>query len=299
MSEPDLLAEIAAEAERIRSDGTLPPGFEDEIAATFAALAADPAALEREARAAGSSPVERLRGGLDRRARQLVGPPIRSLQRKSFEKMVAVRDASAVRRLAAREQAGPLLARMGALTRRALGAAGRAPVAPLPPALSHDEAGRLVDGGLEEFILDSLAGIPAGPLLVLEGEQGFIGRRLATRFTLSPAGQGGGLFGPLRRCSAGSLAGIVLSGREAGGFEARLLARLVASRLRSGGSAVVVSDEPSWRARTDPVSADLVATGPINSGTWVYLLSAAGLEGARVRQSEDRSCYAVAARRPL
>ncbi len=299
MTEPELLAEIEAEAERIRHDGSLPPGFEASVAATFATLAADPAALEREARGADGPPLARAGGAVKQRARRLVGPPLRTLQRKSLERLVLVRDATAARRLAAAEQAGPMRGRLGAAARRAVGAPGRPVAGPLPPALVSDETGRLGDAGLEAFIFSSLSELPAGPVLVLEGGQEFIGRRLATKLAVSPKGHLGGIFAPLLDCPASSLGGILLSGRSAGGWQARLLARLVAARLVPGGSVVVVSDEPSWRASNDPVTADLVSTGPVNSGTWLYLLAAAGLEAGRVETAGDATAYAVSARRPL
>lgn len=297
MTSPELLSEIAAEADRIRSD-TLPAGFEQEVAARFAAIAADPAALERQASRADSGLAGRLKGGVSRRARRLVGPPVRSLQRRSYETMLETRDTALTWRLSARERASALSRGAGRFPRRLLGAPQRRPGGPSAPALSTGESGRLKDGVIYDFIISSLTGLPAGEVVVLEEGDGSLGRSLATRLTLAPQQSGGGPFAHLASKRPSSLAAVILSGPDLDGRRARLLTRLVASRLAPGGRLLVVSDDPTWRQEEDPVGSDLGSARLLASATWLYLASSAGLEGSAAAPAADGSAYAVAARRP-
>lgn len=298
MTAADLLAEIAAEADRIRSDGSLPAGFEQEVAARFAAIAADPAALERQAATGGAGLIGRMRGGLARRARRLLGPPVRSLQRRGHETLAEARDASLTWRLATRERLGGLSGRAGSLGRRLLAAPRPSAAGSCAPALTPGESGRLKDAVIDDFVTSSLADLPTGEVVVAENGDGGLGRSLATRLPVAAERPGAGIFARLSRRPASSLAAVVLSGQELDGPRARLLTRLVASRLAPDGRLVVVSDHPSWRKEADPVGSDLSAARPLEPASWLYLASGAGLEGGTAASAADGSAYAVTARRP-
>lgn len=302
MNEAEVRDEIAAEAERIRTDGSLPPGFEEKVAATFAAIAADPAALEKEAATGGAPPPAGPSGmlqSLKTKAKARVGPKARVLQRTSRQKTENLLDTIATRRLVLSDRAisGASKFVPGRAALRLLGV-GRPPALLLPPALQATESGRLADDSLDSFLLAALGDLPAGPVLLVDGGEDELRRRVGSVVTLAEGGRSAGGFASLSTWKSRSLAAVVLLAVGLDGPGARLLVSLLASRLQPGAAVVILSEEPGWREETDPVEADLSAGHPLNAVTWLYLFASCGLEGGKLQGSADGSAYAVTARLP-
>lgn len=328
MSDPSLLADITAEAERIRRDGTLPPGYEGELRAAFDEIAADPAALEQEAAALRAALVApgpppsragRLLGGAARLARRRagalrhrVGPPLRSLERRAVERAadLGARLGTHTQLLAERGRALPAGSpRAARLWRAVTGESGTGEELTTPVSLRISPAGRLGDDALNGFLTARLAEGAPGPLLNVESGDGSLVRRLAGEGREATGcdprhGEGACRKSALAAVAAlapGSTAAIVLAGGAGrlSGPAARAMARLVADRLAPGGVVVVLSETPGWRAANDPVAADLSGSHPLHAVTWRYLFARAGLGRISSCDSGDGSAFAVAAVRPV
>jgi hypothetical protein len=326
---PSLVADISAEAARIRSDGSLPPGFEAQLAEEFTRIASDPRALEQEVarRAAASQEAEgaarsfalRAAGKATRVARRAAGgarrriaPRLRTVERRGIERAGRSLEAAAVELqvvadLARRVSAGSVAERGLA---RAGGGAGfgteAAAVLKPPPSLRVDADGRFGDADLDQFVTARLSG-RRGQVLHAECGDGRVVGRLRQggidALGVDPRLQEGearrGALEALARRQKGSLAGILLSGvtDRVTPASARALVRLAATRLGPGGVLVLLSTAPGPRETSDPVMSDLSPGRPLHPATWCHLLARLGLEEISVRESGDGAAFAVAAAR--
>lgn len=338
MSERLLLESIRAEAERLRSDGPLPEGFESQAREVFASIAegararaaagpggeggagtgADGETQVPPATALGPvprSPAALARGAL-RVTRRVAGRQTRALQRSAVERAARAAAGTAVGLQVLSERAGRVLADPRAerlLARSGLAGAvapgsdsGAAHAWPASAALRWDGGGRLADRGLESLLAESLRGAGGGRALHAECGDGAVVERLRSLgFLAEGAGslRGGDRRGALQalwRAAPGSLAVVILSGvvDRATPSRARALSRLTVRRLAPGGRLVLLSTHPGGLLRADPVSADLAPGRPLLPVTWVHLLASGGLEDVALRESADKTAYAVAARRP-
>lgn len=305
MSRPGLLEEIRAEAERIRSDGTLPAGFEEKLKEDFGRLCADPAGLEARAQKstgpgtaenAPVSPIWRLR----RRLRRLVGPPLRRLQRRGLENTAQLSSLVLVRRLAFSERLRALEQRPGAVggaLRAVVGRTGQGGELASPPALLVAR-GELADSAIDDFVLAQLAELAAGPALVIGLPGAMLERRLSGVVELSQLADSTSVFGSLLAAKERSLAAVVVeaSAGDLGGVRAPAFVQLAASRLSPGGRLVVLSEAPGWRRSFDPLAADLSSFQPASAETWCFLFASNGLTDASSVESTDASAYAAAGR---
>ncbi len=322
MSDEDLRWSVVAEAERIRHDGSLPPGFEDELRGIFEELSQDPSALEAELRraaapAAGPAPSLSRRalskaGRASRRAaaagRRRVGPRVRAIERRSIEMAsrageAAVTETQVATDVARRLTAGTLVERA---LRRALAGVGQDPAAVAVRPLRLQADGRLADTGIDRFLEEQL-GSPGGPVLHLESGDGLLVERLRAEGLdargADPRHRQGrerrGALEALAETPRESLGGLVLSGvtDRVTPSSARALAQLAATRLAPGARLVLFSANPVPLRQSDPVASDLSPGRPLHPVTWCHLLARLGLEEIVVRESAEGSAYAVAARR--
>lgn len=327
MTSGELKASIASEAERIRSDGTLPPGFEDQMASTFAAIAADPGALEAEvarqaaahgAVGAGRSLATRAKAKAARlsraaasSARARVGPSARRLERRGVEaaaglgERVSVRAQVVVDR-ARRAAAGTIAERGLARASGADPSLSRGTVSVVPRALRISPAGELGDAGLDRFLSERLRSV-TGRVLHAECGDGSLVRRLAASGLEATGadprtGDNKSRRGALEALSAtakGELGAVVLSGvpDNVTPASARALVRLAAESLQGRGALVLLSKSPGPLNEADPVSADLSPGRSLHPVTWCHLLARLGFGDIAVRESTDGSAYAVGALR--
>lgn len=327
MTDRSLLDEIAAEADRIRTEGSLPVRFEAEMRARFDAIALDPSALadelaRREAAAAGSpangpgsmrrravrtgaSFARRVAGG----GRRRLGPRLRAVQRKGLETAGRVVERAALeievvsdttRRLSAGTIAERGLQRARPLAGMPAASSGA------PRALHLDASGELADSELDSFLGGRMAAT-RGPVLHAESGDGSLVTRLRKMgldaVGVDPGyGEGEsrrGALEALARRRPRSLGGLVLSGvtDRMTPLRAQAMCRLAASRLEEGGVVVLLGTNPVPTSASDPIAADLSPGRPLHPVTWCHLLARLGLEEISVRESRDGSAYAVAAKR--
>lgn len=311
MTAVGLAAEIEQEAERIRTDGSLPPGFEESIRERFETIASDPGALEAEVAAAGGpqgvgpAPTRgaRLARRALRRLRRKVGPRLRALERAAIGRAGRLgATAEAMGEVAAERVRA---SRLGALSARVSARLGGGHLDLAGPARSVrvSSDGLLGDEVVDRFLLERLSGLPPGELLVAEAPDGALAARLeASGLTAAPRGRrlAPGALVALARTGRGRLAALVVAGApdRVTPRSARALVRLTADRLTPGGVVVVLSSHPDPLLAADPVRADLSVGRPLHPATWCHLFAQAGLGEVAVRDSADGSGYAVAARRP-
>ncbi|MGO9560873.1 MAG: hypothetical protein ACLPQS_03850 [Acidimicrobiales bacterium] len=252
MTDPELTSSIRAEAERIRTDGSLPAGFEPDLAARFGEMAADPTALEAEiergltepdrgslASAAGEGQPAHA-GSIPRRAlgkatrvsrraasagRRRMGPKIRTVERRTIEVVGAFGERASTRVQIASDRARRVA--VGSLAERGLSRTAAARGAPnpratgyLPKSIRVGPTGELGDDELDRFIVERLE--PAGGHRVLHAEcgDGALVRRLQA-LGLDASGadarhgvgrQRRGALEALAHEPVASLGGIVLTG---------------------------------------------------------------------------------------
>ena len=323
-----LAEEILSEAERIRHDGSLPPGFEDRLSATFSEIAADPRALEAEVAlrsgqrgAPSRSPSPRGLGALASRsvragrrlatraayrARRRAGPVLRVAERRAIEAASHALEASSTNlQVVADSTRRRLAATWPGRTFGRISAGASVPRPPVPRALRLDAAGHLGDEVLDRVIEERVA---RSPVLHADSGDGRLVERLRAAGLVAegtdPQGTGACRRAALEALAGepkASLGGIVLSGVTdlMTPSRARALARLAASRLAPGGAVVVLSTAPSGAAAADPVAADLGPGRPLHPVTWSHLLARAGLEEISSCTSADGAAYAVSATAPV
>jgi hypothetical protein len=322
-----LAEEILSEAERIRHDGSLPPGFEERLLAVFSEIAANPRALEAEvAERAGQAgapsgflptggvgaflhPVaragRRLATRAARRARRRAGPVLRVAERRAIEVASQALEVSSTNlQVVADSTRRRLAATWPARTFARISAGGSVPRPPVPRALRLDTAGHLADEVLDRVIEERVV---RSPVLHADSGEGRLVARLRAAGLVAegadPHGTGARRRAALEALAGtpnASLGGIVLSGvtDKMTPSRARALARLAASRLAPGGVVVVLSTAPSRAATADPVAADLGPGRPLHPVTWSHLLARAGLEEMSSCASADGAAYAVSAKAP-
>lgn len=324
-----LAEEIAAEADRIRHDGSLPADYERLIRETFAELASYPAALQAEVERKEAErrlpdvtngvmgirglPLRAARAGTrlawaaGRRTRRHFGPQLRAAERHSVEvAALAVQWGSTHAQVAAdalrRRTAGSTPARAVARVLSVSSEAG-AQTRAMPPALRFDAQGRLEAPDLERVIVEQLT---ASPVLHTEAGDGRLVERLRRAGLdaegadpVSDFGERLGAVEALWKRHHSSLRSVVLSGvtDRLTPARARALVRLVVTRLAPGGTLVVLSAAPAAVEAADPVGADIGAGRPLHSVTWAHLLTRSGFEEVKVVESSDGTAYALSARR--
>lgn len=319
MTEP-LATALEREAERIRSDGSLPDGFEARLRAQFEEISADPVALEAEARACeeGASPptgtgravissatARRVLVSLDRRT----GHRLRGLERRAVAAATLLAERAAVGSYVAVDVGRRLMA--GTAAERLVGRAVGSTADGVGPALLGGagellgEDGSTGDDELDLFLFGLIA-LAKGPILHTESGHGALVGRLS-EMGLEAIGadpregpRPSGSLEALAFRGRASLGGVVLSGvpDKVTPATARALTRLVASRLGPGGVFVVVSETPRSREGSDPVAADLAPGRPLHPVTWCHLAARFGLADAAVRESSTGGLYVVGSSRP-
>lgn len=312
-----LSADIAREAERIRTDGTLPDGFETELRRTFEAIAADPSALEAEAQAAASSLAPAGPGGGDarRRSRRLLravdrrtGHRLSELERRSVREGMLLAERAVLSAHVAADAAQRVLA--GTAASRALNRAtgseadgiGRAGSGGLGDLLGAE--GTTGDEEVDGLLLEHLASATGRVLHTESGSGAFVKRLLemgieATGADPAHGTRRRGSLEALALSRRASLGGLVLSSvpDRCTPARARALARLAASRLGPGGVLAVVSEHPRVREESDPVADDLAPGRPLHPVTWCHLAARFALVQAAVRESQSGRLYLVTATR--
>jgi len=321
------IGEIPGSAAAARADGRIPRGFEDELARSFASIAADPRALERA--------VEN--GALSARlttARRVAGPRLRSIERRTIDHAGRAAEALATRGHVAVDHARRV-ASSGGTSRRLVrvSPSGRALPAGLDDAgIGASSAALGACSGdpaittLEEWIVERMRRGPGGAVLHVECRAGALVRRLSevgfeavgsdptTEVESDTISRASGLerLGAQRRSSLG---GLVLSGvtERVSPGSARALAHLSSTRLVQGGIAVLVSAHPDRVDDGDPITSDLAVRRALHPVTWCHLLARYGFgeitvldpggkdrpgdDGAGGGRSSAGTLYAVAARR--
>lgn len=312
MSELTELPErIDAEAERIRTDGTLPPGFEAEARARFEAIAADPKALEDEvARRHAHARAVPEPAPAASRVRRRIGPPLRAVQRagverlgRSFERVLVREQVLADR--ARRIGAGTKLGR--ARSRFAAGVPG-AGERPSPISVRIDPIGHFGDLELDSYVEDHLRRSGDGTVLQVEAGDGALVDRLR-RLGVDARGHdphvhtsGSRPLGALEAIAAqrrSSIGALLLTGvtDRLTPASARALSLLASSVIAPAGLLVLVSAHPDGMEEEDPVAFDLELRRPLRPATWCLLLARSGFEEIDVREAAHGLAYAVSARR--
>ncbi|MHB1986745.1 MAG: hypothetical protein ACYCSF_01985 [Acidimicrobiales bacterium] len=178
-------------------------------------------------------------------------------------------------------------------------------------ALRTSTEGRLGDEVLDRFLMEHLETVDRGPILHTECGDGSLVRRFRALGLDAVGADPGmqrarsGVFtcrGPLvalARTKKSLLGGVILSGvtDRVTPSSAKALVRLVATRLKEGGTIVLLSASPVRRNESDPVTTDLAAGRSLHPTTWCHLLARIGLEQVTVREAADGSAFAVAATR--
>jgi hypothetical protein len=316
-------AELAAEEAR---SSRLPAGFEQELDAVWAELAADPASLvagetHAPAPAVEAGPVGRLLGRSAvegarragrialRRAKVAAGPSYRAGRRAAGELAGRLGETAATRYEVALDQARQAGRDRSALRRLAAHAPSSRAFEPSrrPDAVEWDE--ELLDWVLERVTRNSPGGLAvhvecgSGRLVERLEEAGFSARGA------DPGARGasddgriavGGAVGYLGRLRPASLDVLVLSGAtdRMTPRSARALVQLAATRLRPGGRLAVLSSRPAAFEATDPVRSDLGPGRPLHPVTWCHLLARYGFVEVTVHDAAGDSAYAVSASRP-
>jgi hypothetical protein len=337
VTDPSLLSDIRSEAERIRTDGTLPVGFEDDMRARFDAIAADPGALDTEVARRASRAAQHAGPGrsaparsVPRRAlgkaarvskrvagagRRRMGPRVRSVERLSVEALGRLSESASTEAQVVSDRARRVVA--GSLAERgfARASAARAPHGPAagtagltPKALRLGPGGELGDGEVDRLLIERLGPLRGRSVLHAECGDGSLVRRLralGVEASGSDARRGEGAerrgaLEALAHKQKASLGGIVLSGvtDRVTPSSARAMARLASTRLEGTGVVVVLSRNPAPLNLSDPVAADLSSGRSLHPVTWCHLFARLGFEDITVRESDDGSAYAVAATRP-
>lgn len=320
MTDQSLLGAIGSEAERIRSDGSLPPGFEERLRAVFEEIASDPAGLEAEVAHRGSqsqSPAstsvlaKAARGSrrVAAAAKRRAGPRLRSIERRGVEFALRLAERSATeaevlgdrgRRLCEGSIGGRSLAKVSG--RRAL---SRRQQAPLAPSVRPGPTGELGDDQLDRMMMKRLAAAPPGQVLLAESGDGALLQRLRASGLVTSgsdprADSGSGRRGALEalaRAPKASLSAVVLSRvpDRVTPARARALVRLLSTRLADGGVLVLLSANPASLESSDPVAIDLGPGRSLHAASWCHLLAEAGLEEISVANAVERDGYAVSA----
>jgi hypothetical protein len=273
-----LRASIAREAERIRTDGTLPMGFEEEIIGRYRAIADDPQQLQRDfltsldPAPAGSSLESAPPPSLGRHddmgpkallrrvkssGRRLVGRPVRSLQRRALvsgtrhyeqASMWAQVSSERLGRLACRGRGAAVLGRLTAGIPAAGPKSWDPPVShSVPAALRIDAVGSLGDLELDHFLESKIMGAAgcAGPVVQVGVRQGPLMERLSRLGLEVRSGDDRGPTG------ADTLGPLELLGREAPDSIGGIVLTGVVDRLTPSRARVLV----------DLVSSRLVSGG--------------------------------------
>jgi hypothetical protein len=366
------IGQILADAARQEAGGLLTSSFERELASKFDAIARDRNALERAVEAGAlsqrqsyrfggkpatsRSPADRgsregegalalvvrrsarLAKGVSRKgtatARRVVGPALRSLERRTVDQAGRAAEALATRGHVAADHArrvassGGTSGRLGRVSPsgRALPAwAGDAGNELSSPAVGTQSADSGI-AAIEDWIVDRVGRRPGGRVLHAECRDGALVRRLSgaghDASGADPVTAGGnGDAGRIVRASAleclgaqrrSSLSGLVLSGvtEDVSPGSARALAHLASTRLERGGIVVLASPHPRRVASGDPITSDLASRRPLHPVTWCHLLARYGFVEITVFDPGDGgnvpatgtpaaagSLYAVAARR--
>lgn len=108
----------------------------------------------------------------------------------------------------------------------------------------------------------------------------------------------GDLLAHLGAVGADALGGVVLAGSpdRLDGPSFRALVAALAQAVRPGGTLAVAAEAPwSWRARVGSVEADLASGRPLSADTWLGALHEAGFT-ATVAHTDDGRSYLVTAR---
>lgn len=280
MTDPELSSSIRSEAERIRTDGSLPAGFEADLQERFEKIAADPAALEAEVErrlTAGDQPTKpagasdgqvaparsiprRALGKaarVSRRAagvgRQRLGPKIRTAERRTIEVVGTLGERASTRVQIASDRARRVAA--GSLAERGLARTAAARGAPnpratgfLPKSIRFGPTGELGDEDLDRFFMERLEAVGTRRVVHAECGDGSLVRRLQTLgLDASGAdarnGEGAGRRGALEALAhepRASLGGIVLTGVTGRVTSASARALASVAATRLGPAGVVV-----------------------------------------------------------
>jgi hypothetical protein len=326
---PEVVAEIEAQARELRASGRVRSGFEDELEDRFEEVA-------EQALAAASAPVAPPGGphaasAMKRPAslaearkqatallRRRFGPTLRRLQRRGVLGAARAGEAAWLQVHVAGDHLERVTAR-SAVASRALSLVRPRENATSPGVMHPIIEGPLLAWAVERLSTPAAPGdqLPPWPVLHVEcgdgrvvealGARGLDARGADPRLSDRSGGDtsivAAGALEYLGATASETLGGVLLSGvvdRLRPGA-ARALAQLVARCLAPGGVVVLVSARPEVIVAIDPVAADLAPGRPMHPVTWCHLLARFGLSELTVFEPDasEPDVFAVSARRPL
>jgi hypothetical protein len=330
---PEVAAEIEAQARQARESGLVPAGFEDELNRRF-----EEAAVASLA-AAGSGQADGASAHANRSVAGLAGPAALVQRARKAKANVRRRFGPLLRRVERRAAIG--VTRMGeqasiqlhvtadhlerSTARSSLAACLLRAVRPSEPVAARAGMPRpAIEGPVLEWAVDRLRTAVPGegretPGLVLHTEcgdgrvvevlaaRGFLVRGADPNWATRPNGDtaivAAGALEFLGTTIGETFDGLLLTGivdRLRPGA-AQVLAQLAARCLTPGGVVVLVSERPEVAAGVDPVAADLAPGRSLHPVTWCHLLARYGLIELAVYEADtnEPDVFAVSAQRPL